>query len=80
MALNKGDMMKLTGNDRGVDSALPQHWLDKMSREMLIDYDSARFWYAYSYKNNSLNIFNNRVNNIERTHISVPLDQPVFRN
>ena len=53
MALNKGDMMKLTGNDRGVDSALPHPWLDKMSREMLIDYDSARFWYAYSYKNNS---------------------------
>lgn len=52
MALNKGDLMKLTDNDRGVDSALPQPWLDKMSREMLIDYDSARFWYAYSYKNN----------------------------
>jgi len=80
MGLSKGDMMELTGNDRDVDSALPQPWLDKMSREMLIDYDSARFWYAYSYKNNSLNIFNNRVNNIDRTQISLPLDQSVFRN
>ena len=53
MALNKGDMMKLTGNDRGVDSALPQPWLDKMSKEMELPYDSVMFWYAYSYKGNS---------------------------
>ena len=51
--VSKGDLMKLTDKDHGVDSELPQHWLDKMSHEMLLQYNNVCMWYAWSYQNNS---------------------------
>jgi hypothetical protein len=47
--MNKFDLMRLTGLDHGVDSALPQPWLDKMT-QMGLNYDDVRFWYAFQYQ------------------------------
>ena len=47
--MNKFDLMRLTGLDHGVDSALPQPWLDKMTR-MGLNYGDALFWYAWQYQ------------------------------
>lgn len=47
--MNKFDLMRLTGLDHGVDSALPQPWLDKMT-QMGLNYNDALFWYAWQYQ------------------------------
>ena len=49
--MSKGELMAMTGNERGVDAALPQGWLDEMAKTF--SYDNVRMWYAISYKNNS---------------------------
>jgi hypothetical protein len=30
--MNKFDLMKYTGNDQGVDSALPEPWIDELTK------------------------------------------------
>lgn len=47
--MNKFDLMRLTGLDHGVDSDLPQPWLDKMTR-MGLNYGDVLFWYAWQYQ------------------------------
>ena len=49
--LSKDDMMKLTGNDTGVDGALPEDWLHKVC-ELGFDRDDILGTYGYSYKGN----------------------------
>jgi hypothetical protein len=51
--LTKGELMRFTGNDRAVDSALPEPWLDKVV-QLGFDRHEILFSYGYSYKDNSL--------------------------
>lgn len=45
--------MDLNNRYNGIDADLPQQWLDKLSKEMQIDYQSALMWYAWSYRDGS---------------------------
>jgi hypothetical protein len=55
MAFTKGDLMKLTGNDNSVDSAIPEKLVDEMKR---LGFNASDVIYAiaYSYKDNSFGI------------------------
>lgn len=50
--MDKYDLMKLTNRYKGVDSALPQHWVDDLARTGL-KYDSIINWYVWQYQDPS---------------------------
>jgi catalase (peroxidase I) len=69
--MNKFDLMRLTGLDHGVDSALPQHWLDKMA-QMGLNYSNALFWYAWQYQKSPsgpIHLGEELLNTMEETQI-----------
>lgn len=47
--ISKGDLMKLTGNDTNVDSALPEAWLQNVEK-MGFDRHDILYSYGYSYR------------------------------
>jgi len=50
--MDKSDLMKLTNRYKGVDSALPQPWVDDLARNGL-KYDSIINWYVWQYQDHS---------------------------
>lgn len=50
--VSKGTLMKLTKNCEGVDSALPEPWLEQVTR-LGFDRHEILYSYGYSYKDNS---------------------------
>jgi hypothetical protein len=52
MTFSKGDLMKLTRNDEGVDSAIPNYIVDEMKKLGFNEQDII-YAIAYSYNNNS---------------------------
>ena len=50
--LSKGDLMELTNNTTGVDSALPEPLVDQLQK-MGLDRHDILYSYAMSYKDNS---------------------------
>jgi len=48
--MDKGTMMRLTGLDHGVDSAIPERWADQMVHQMGLDYHSVTMYYAWQYQ------------------------------
>ena len=50
--MDKFDLMKYTDNYNGVDSAVPEPWVEKLMA-LGLDRHSILLYYAYSYKNSS---------------------------
>ena len=48
--MDKGTMMRLTGLDHGVDSAIPERWADQMVHQMGLNYHSVIMYYAWQYQ------------------------------
>ena len=53
MALSKGDMMEMTGNDEHVDSAIPEYLVEQL-KTAKFNIDDVLYAIAYSYKDSSL--------------------------
>jgi hypothetical protein len=72
--LSKGDLMNLTNNDCGVDSALPEYWLQEVEK-LGFNRDEILYSYGYSYKNSSfgkpLNLPLEFIKTLEDTKIEV---------
>ena len=47
--MDKGTMMRLTGLDHGVDSAIPERWADQMV-QMGLDYHSVIMYCVWQYQ------------------------------
>jgi hypothetical protein len=47
--MDKGTLMKLTGLDHGVDSAIPEGWADQMV-QMGLNYHSLITYYVWQYQ------------------------------
>jgi hypothetical protein len=52
MTFSKEDLMKLTKNTTGVDSAIPESWLQQ-AEKLGFDRQDIIYSYGYSYKGNS---------------------------
>jgi len=50
MAMDKFKLMQATGNYDGVDSAVPEPWVDRLV-QLGLDRHSIMMYYAYSYHN-----------------------------
>ena len=48
--MDKGTMMRLTGLDHGVDSAIPERWADQMVHLMGLNYHSLITYYVWQYQ------------------------------
>lgn len=58
---NKGDIMKFTDSYKGVDTAIPQPWADKMR-----DHGINPGWYVWSYQENR--VFGEPIHLLEKLH------------
>jgi hypothetical protein len=72
--LSKGLMMELTKNTTGVDSALPQWFIDE-AKKLGFDDQQILFMYGYSYKDNTygkpLNLLIEFINMLEETKLTI---------
>ena len=71
--MDKGTMMRLTGLDHGVDSAIPERWADQMVHQMGLDYHSVIMYYAWQYQKSPsgpINLAEALVEKMQETQIS----------